>query len=330
MPHQVAIIGCGDMGRQHAAAWLARGDARIAAVHDPDAKRCQALAGETGARPCVSVEEALEIEGVGVVSVCTPVCHHASIACAAAARGRHVLCEKPIALSLDEADRMIATARENGVQLGISYQYRGFPKHLKYRELFRSGAFGGPLFARFVDVREVRPKLAMHRVSMNGGPLIDMAGHFFDLMAFLTGGEPRRVFARGHVFGRSTARLAGIDDLAIDAAEILVDYDGGHVLSAFVNWGMIEGHPGVVREELIGPKLVARPSGTGIEARFADRTVTYDLPRTPPGPTVRIADLVAAIETGRAPEVSGAEGRRALRVSLAALESVATGRAVEL
>jgi predicted dehydrogenase len=330
MKYRIAIIGCGDMGNAHAAAWKLRNDAAIAAVYDPVADRCRDLASKTGAPACESLEEAVVKSGADVVSVCVPVCHHAEIGCFAMEQGRHVLCEKPIALTLDQADRMIAAARENQVALGVCYQYRGFPKSARYKELFESGAFGGPIFARFVDLREVRPKPAMHRAGMNGGPLIDMGGHFFDLMRFITGGEPRRVYARGHVFGRGKKRLQGIDDLAIDAAEITVDYSGGHVLSVFVNWGMPEGFPALVSEQLTGPDLVVRPAGAHVEARFADRSVMYDLGPTPPGPSVRIADLIAAIEQKRAPEVSGPVARGALEVSLAALESIETGKAVDL
>ena len=326
----VAIIGCGDMGGQHAAAWQLRSDAQIVAVFDPDPQRCQLMAAKVGAKPCTTLHEAIVTAQADVISVCTPVCFHAEISCFAMEKGCHVLCEKPIALTAAQADLMVNTAAQHQRKLVVSYQYRGFPKYLKYRELFQSGRFGGPIFGRFVDVREVRPKTAMHRQSANGGPLIDMAGHFFDGMSFITGEVPQRVYARGHTFGQGKQRLAGIPDLALDAAEIIVDYSGGHVLSTFVNWGMPEGYPVVTQEELTGPAGIVRLSGNQVEAIFTGESSHYDLPERPVGPSVRIADLLQAIKNDTTPELSGAIGRQALHVCLGVLESIKSGRAIDL
>lgn len=188
----VAVIGCGDIGTQHARAWQARADAAVVAVYDPLEDRRQRLADRTGATSCCSYEETILQDGVGVVSVCTPICFHSRIACFAASHGRYVLSEKAIALSVPKVEAMTAAARENGVLLVVSHQYRSFGRNRKYRELFARGVFGGPVFVRYTDIREVRPKLAMHRRSMNGGPIIDMAGHFYNTVRFLTGEEPIR------------------------------------------------------------------------------------------------------------------------------------------
>ena len=331
MSYRAAIIGCGGMGGNHAAAWQNEAGAAVAAVFDPDAERAAALAEKTGGRVCTTVEQAVVETDVDVVSVCTPICFHADVSCLAMAHGRHVLCDKAMALTLADADRMIAASKANGVKLCISYQHRSLPHYTAYRQLVQDGAFGGPVFARFVDTREVRPKLAMHSRSMNGGPVLDMAGHFFDLMRFFTGAEPRTVYARGHVFGADKPRLADVTDPAVDAAEILVDFEEGHVLSVCVNWGMPEGHPGVTRSELVGPVLLARPAEHGAEAVFADRTETVTPPADAPcGVPARVRDLVTAIETDSQPEVAGADGRKAMAVCLGALASIETGAVEEV
>ncbi|HEO70223.1 MAG TPA: Gfo/Idh/MocA family oxidoreductase, partial [Candidatus Hydrogenedentes bacterium] len=230
----VCVIGSGDMGGQHARAWQARDDCDVLAVFDPIEERRNALAAEVGATAYETYEDAITHDGVDVVSVCTPTCFHAEIAQCAALQGRHVLCEKPIALNLEDADAMIAAARDNGVLLSISLQCRSFPRNRRMKELISAGAFGSPLFLRYVDVRDVRPKIAMHRRAMNNGPVLDMLCHFVDTARFLTGTEPESVFATGHVFGRDHPRLAEVDDIAIDAAEVQVRFTGGHVLSAFI------------------------------------------------------------------------------------------------
>ena len=318
------------MGKNHAAAWNAREDAQVVSVADPLEDRRNQLAESAGAVAYASNDDAIGHDGVNVVSICTPVCFHSEIGCLAAEHGRHVLSEKPLALTLDQADAVIAAAKANGVCLATSLQYRGLPRYVKYHDLFHEGAFGGPIFARFADVREVRPKLAMHRQSMNGGPIIDMAGHYFDLMRYITSEEPVSVYARGHIYGQGKPRLAGIDDLAIDAASIEVGMTGGHVLSVFVNWGMPEGYAGYGDEILMGPAMSARPIDGKLEVLYGGRKEYIELGPGLPGPTVRINSLVAAIRGEGPIEVSGEDGRVALSVSLAALESIRTGGVVAL
>lgn len=327
----VAIIGCGDMGKQHASAWQARDDSFVATVYDPQKERSDALAARVGARACESFEEAITHDDVAAVSVCVPVGLHSEVACFAAQNGRHVLTEKAIALTVEQAEAMIAAAKANDVHLSVSFQYRAFPRYQRYRELFQNGDFGGPVFVRYEDIREVRPKLAMHSQALNGGPVIDMAGHYFDLMRYFTGEEPQSVFATGHIFGKGKPRLATVDDLAIDAASIEVRMGGGHSLHVFVNWGMPEGFPGWGSEQFVGPVMSARPVDGQIECTWADKKERLENSApTPPGPAARVADLASAIINGTPLEVTGEDGLAALRVSLGALESVQTGRAVSL
>jgi predicted dehydrogenase len=326
----IAIIGCGMMGTAHAKQWDARNDARIAATYDPIAERATSLAQTHNATACDSWQHAIGFDGVDVVSVCTPVCFHAEIAIQAAKAGRHVLCEKPIALSLADAAEMGRAAQHTGVQLSISYQYRGRARYRRLRELLSAGTLSGPVLARFVDCREVRPKTAMHRRSENGGPVIDMAGHYFDLMHYITGAEPVSVFASGHVLGGERPTLADFDDLAVDAAEIQVSYAGGHVLSVLVHWALPEGTPPYTNEFIMTADQTVTPSSEGITINSGDLGTVHRLAGDPPEPAVTIAALIDAIEGNAAHMVTVQDGQRALGVSLAALESIRTGRVVLL
>lgn len=330
MRYGVAIIGCGDMGKMHAAAWAERKDSKILSVYDPDKTRRKEMAEKYGANYCSSYQEAVEMEGVVAISVCTPVFLHREISCFSASVGRHILCEKPIALNLEDADAMIAAAENYKIKLAVSYQYRGFPRYRRLRDLVASGDFGGTVFYRFADIREVRPKLAMHAKNMNGGPVIDMAGHWFDLMRFFTGSEPAKVYANGRVFATGKPRVASVDELAIDAAEIQLTMTNGHVLCGLVDWGMPEGFQAIQEEKLLGPSMAVWTENEKVIVRRAESMTVFDAMNNPCGPAVRIADLIEAVEKERKPEVAGEEGRAALRVSLAALESIETGKAIEL
>jgi len=328
MALRAGVIGCGDMGAQHARAWHARPDAEVAVVFDPLEERRAKLAHELGAEASSSWQDAIERDGLDLVSVCTPTCFHAEIARFAASRGRHVLCEKPLATSLEDADALIQTAQDNGVLLATSLQYRDFAHNRRLKKLVDDGAFGSPLFVRYIDVRQVRPKSAMHRRSMNNGPVLDMACHYFDFMRYLTGAEPLSVFATGHVFGQGKALLADVDDLAIDAADIQVRYDNGHVLSVYVNWGMPEGYEDVPGELIISPTSVARRDGDLFRITLDGQEEVRDIKGA--GPEFRIANLADAMHGKATLEVTGENGRIALAVSLAAFQSIETGRAVDI
>ena len=328
----VAIIGCGMMGAKHARAWQRREEARIVAVSSPTAERREALAQSTGATAYANAYEAMTAKGVDAVSICTPAGTHADLAVHALAHGRHVLCEKPLALSLADADRMIEAAREHGVLFATSFQYRGVPRIRRYRQMASDGEFGGPLLWHYRDIRQVRPKLAMHKPDGNGGVVMDMAGHPIDAMRYVTGCEPLRVGATGHVFGRGKPTLADIGDPAIDAAMLQIEYEQGHTLQCYLNWGMPEGFPEHRAEYLSGPLAAARVSEADFEKRFecirGKDIGTFE--DAEPDPACRTDDLLDAVLGQGSPEVTGKDGRIALAVSLAAMQSLQNGAEVPL
>ena len=331
MKLKIAIIGCGAMGKYHARQWQSRDDAKVAAVFDPVAGARDALAKEMSAPAYDNFRGAIDHKGIDAVSICTPMPFHREIACYAAQRGRHILCEKPIAGTIEDADAMIDAAERHGAWLTIGHQYREWPRNKRIKELYDGGSLGSPLMARYETVAEVRPKTAMHRMSMNQGPVLDLSAHWFDLMRFFTGAELVSVYASANVFGRGKPRLAQVadDDFAPDAAEVQARFEGGHVLSIGVIWGMPEGFPGFGREQIVGPKGVVHAQDAQTEVLLG-RDQRETVPPTGGEPAPRIADLVNAIRTGTPPRVTGRDGREAVRGCLAALESIRSGKVVEL
>lgn len=340
----VAIIGCGDMGTLHAAAWNARHDARIVLVCDADDGRRKILAEKYQAVEHAVWTDAIAHEGVNVVSICTPAYTHCDIAVASANAGKHVLCEKPIALTLAEASEMIAAAEANQTKLSVSHQYRGMGRYRVLKQLVDDEKLGSPLFMRFMDIREVRPKLAMHSAGISGGPVHDMSGHFFDLGLLFAQGEAVSVSAVGNIYAKDKRRVAGIHDLGIDMSDIQVRFKEGHCLSININWGMPEDTPGLSQTVVYGPKGVAylEPTEPG-DANIGDRnenctvilkdgggTHHFDCPPDPDGPDICIADLAQAIQLGKAPQFDGRTGRNILILILAAQESMMSGQTVFL
>src|SRR4051812_22858947 len=104
MSFNICIIGAGDMGRHHASAWQARTDCNIVSIGEDDAPRRDSLASSTGAQGYSNYRDAIAHPNVHIVSICVPVCFHSEVAVFAAQTRRHILCEKPLALTLEQAD----------------------------------------------------------------------------------------------------------------------------------------------------------------------------------------------------------------------------------
>src|SRR6266576_6391271 len=144
------LIGCGDIARKRIAPALRdSGDCDFVAVSRAHAELAESFAKEFGARKCYSTwQELLLDQEIDAVYIATPVDLHAAQAIAAAEAGKHVLCEKPMAMSVAECDRMIAAAGANQVKLGVAYYRHFYPMIERAREIVQSGKIGVPVIAQ--------------------------------------------------------------------------------------------------------------------------------------------------------------------------------------
>jgi predicted dehydrogenase len=153
-----------------------------------------------GVRVFTDLDSALAADGADAVYVATPVFRHAPQTLASLAAGKHVLCEKPMAMNYAEAQSMAAAARAAARTLGIAYYRRTYPKVARAREWLQQGAIGQPLLAYAANY-EWRPPATgegawrFDPALAGGGPLFDIGSHRIDLLNFLFG-EPRRVAAQ--------------------------------------------------------------------------------------------------------------------------------------
>jgi len=143
-----------------------------------------------GARAWATVEEAVADPAVDSVYIALPVAMHADAAIATLRAGKHVLCEKPMAMNFAQSEQMVAEARASGHLLGVSYDRRLYPKLIRARQLVKEGAIGRPLLAEanchsWLDT-EGRDWLRDPALA-GGGPLYDTASHRIDAMNFLFG-----------------------------------------------------------------------------------------------------------------------------------------------
>src|SRR5882762_11891568 len=148
-------------------------------------------------RAWTTLDEALSDPAVQAVYVATPVFLHAPHTIQALRAGKHVLCEKPMAMNETEARSMLRTASETGKTLGVAYYRRSYPKVQRARELLDAGAIGTPVFAELTchdwfDGRDSSRAWLVDPVRAGGGPLFDIGSHRIDLLNFLFG-QPQRV-----------------------------------------------------------------------------------------------------------------------------------------
>jgi 1,5-anhydro-D-fructose reductase (1,5-anhydro-D-mannitol-forming) len=183
-----------------------------------------------GTKSWATVEEAVADSAVDAVYIALPVALHASAAIAALRAGKHVLCEKPMAVDFAEAQQMVAEARASGRFLGVSYYRRLYPKLLRAKHLIAEGIIGRPLLAEAnchswlnTEGREwLRdPALA------GGGPLYDIASHRIDAMNFLFGKVERACGLRSNAVHRM-----GVED----SATVLMRLPGGVHAAIDVRW----------------------------------------------------------------------------------------------
>ena len=316
----LALLGCGWIARRHA---VAARRLRIPVVFaSRDVARARAYAREFGGAAAYGdYGEALRDRRVRGAVVCTPHDRHLDDVLAALSAGRHVLVEKPLARTLEEADRMVDAAARAGCVLMTAENFHFMPAFRWVRATLDAGVLG--------DLRELHLVARGWRQhagwrlehGAGGGALIDGGIHYVHILRWWAG-EVRRVFAL-----RPAQTLAGM--AGEDAVDLLAECDGGVI--AFLANSL--GAPGLPRFQW--------SSVTGTRATcFVDNRGRLALVRGPGARRLRMfrRDLRGhetmlkafeeAMTAGRAGEMDGAEGRRDLAVVLAAYRSITEGRPV--
>lgn len=190
------IIGAGGFADRRILPILkeARG-CQLEAVMVRDKERARKLAEKYGARRYYdSAEELLQDREIDAVYICTPVYLHKEHTIKAAQRGKHVLCEKPLALNVEEGVEMVKTCREKGVKLMVAFMMRFHPAHREARRIIEEGALGKVVLAHIQNFLWYPPTEGAWRQNPKlggGGALMDVGSHCIDLLTFLLGKAKR-------------------------------------------------------------------------------------------------------------------------------------------
>ncbi len=193
----VALVGCGLFGEVHAETYTADERANLVAVCDTDADRAGAFAERFGCRACTSVEEIASDDAIEAVSVATPDFAHRNVCVALFRAGKHVLVEKPLATTVEDAEAIRDCAAEAGTVAMVDFHNRYQPALATIKARLEAGAMGRPqsMFGRLSDRLEVATE--WFRWSGRTGPQWFLGSHLADITCWLFGADPVRVFAEG-------------------------------------------------------------------------------------------------------------------------------------
>jgi myo-inositol 2-dehydrogenase/D-chiro-inositol 1-dehydrogenase len=327
----IALIGSGRMGSFHGATVSRHlADARLVAVADPAPGAADALATALGAdRAYRDAARVWADPAVDAVVIAAPARHHAELVVAAAAAGKGVFCEKPMAVTLADADRAIDAARTAGVVLQVGFNRRFAPDWQAARELLDTGQIGTPRLIRSLtrdpggfDPARVAPDTIF----------LETLIHDFDTLRYLNPGAAAvEVYAVADALVEPAWRDRGL----LDTAMVTVRFDNGAVGTAEACFEAAYGYD--VRGEVFGPGGMAT-MGDGRRTTMTFSGADGRVVRTARGDQelfagAYVAELAAFVDAvrGRNPApVTGEDARAALAIALAAAVSAAGGRPVRL
>jgi predicted dehydrogenase len=345
-----AVVGLG-MGRHHCRSIAAAQGAELIAVCDLDAGRREQAAKDFGCKAYASVDELLQDPDVDVVNVAVPTGLHADVGVKVAQSGRHVICEKPLDVTLEKADSLIAACRDHGVKLASIFQRRLHPLSQRIKETIDGGRLGR---LHYADIHLYWYRTDGYYAGGNppgwrgtfaldgGGACMNQGIHSIDLISWLAGGV-QTVYARTGTFTHTIE--------AEDVGTVLVTFSNGalgnitcttsaypgltndlHILGSkgsivisdekVVSWRIKRDDGDEAAERAEEQEMQARYSGSSGSGAADPLAVGFD------GHTVHVEDMVQAIRQNREPIIAGTDARHAVEICAAIQRSAATGAEV--
>jgi UDP-N-acetylglucosamine 3-dehydrogenase len=328
---RVGIIGTGLTGSMHAERW-AQLPVELAGFYTRTPARAQAAADRYGGRAFPSLEALLA--QVDVVDICTPTPSHKDLVLAAAAAGKDIICEKPMARHLRDAEEMVVACEKAGVRLFMAHVVRFFPEYARAKEILDSGRLGRPGVIRTVRGGNFPAPDTQNwyiDFEQGGGVIMDMLIHDIDYARWCFG-EAERVFARGLTFS---------DVQDADHVLLTVRFQNGAIGHLEGSWAFPPGNFRT-RLEMAGDggllevdSLDNPPIKVTLKQKETDLAAGVPVPESSMHPTDdpytrEIAHFLSCLESGDDFLVSPRDGLEALRIALAAIESLRLGRPVDV
>lgn len=334
----VAVIGFGFMGHTHAVGWSMVPEAKLVAVSDVRGKRVAKEAAKFKVKVYRDYRDVLERKDVDVVDICTPTDTHAQVAVESAKAGKNVLLEKPIALTLRDADKIIGAVKKAGVTFMVAHCVRFFSEYMKVKELLEKGVLGEPVIARALRAGPLPGwgvKSWFKDQKRSGGVAVDLAIHDIDFVRWCFNEDVSRVYAK---VGRFVRKDATMDDHAL----MILRFQGGGVAHIEASWAVPQEYPFTYAFELSGTKgfvsfnnhdtvpLTVMAKGRVVQYGVDTEKWVEGMP-FPIDPYYReIRHFADCVLKGKTPLTGGEEARKALEIALAAKASSKKGEPVKI
>lgn len=327
-PVRIGLIGCGRIGTFHATTLAHRlTDAELVAVADPLESSAQRLGEALGVRWLTDPQALIEDPSIEAVAITCASTAHAELVIAAARAGKAVFCEKPMAMTLAEADAAIAAVEEAGVPLQVGFNRRFARDFVVAQEAVAAGRIGTPQLLRSLT-RD--PGLANPAAVPPWTIFTQTLIHDFDALNWLnTGARAVEVNAMADALVAPECKAGGL----LDTAVVTIRYDNGAIAVAEANFCAAYGYD--VRGEVFGSAGMVQAGSPAFlntslwtAEGMSAQTARKDTELLGDAYAAEFAAFCAAVRAGTPTLVGGQDARAALRIALACIESVETGGTV--
>ena len=328
----VAVVGLGRIGRLHAEIFATKIEgAKLVAVCDVVESVVKDVSSRLGVKPYMDYGELLRDEAIDAVVICTPTFLHAEMIVRAAEEGKHVLCEKPLAVTIEEAERALRSVEKGGVKLQVGYMRRFDKAYSSAKKAIDGGRIGKPL--AFISVaRDPGPPPGWAAdPKKSGGIFLDMLSHDFDMARWLMASEVKRVYATGGAYLYEELKEKG----DLDVVNVCLEFEGGAL--GYIHGSRKSAFGYDLRTEVMGSEGTLYvgchydPSlAIGTRAGITYGGVSWFIGRFYDAYVREDEEFIRAIVEDREPLVTGLDGKRAIEIAEAAWRSVREGRPVSL
>ncbi len=333
---RIGIIGAGGIGGVHANCYKSIPNAKVVAVADIIPERSKKLAGIFGADAYDNAEDIIKRKDVDVVDVCVPTYLHSEFVIKASNAKKHVLCEKPMALTSEEGLKMIDAVEKNGVKFMVAHVLRFFPEYIKAREVMKDGSIGLPKMIRTYrggpNPAIVREWYGYHDKS--GGSIQDSLIHDIDFLAWSLG-PVKEVYAKGNIFKRKEPFDPEYD-------LVTMEFHNGVIAHLISDWAGNQRTQFGAKIEIAGTKGLVEfnsfnsiPLKSNLLNEDKGQSESVSIPESPLSPdiepyTAEIRAFLESIEKHLPTPIYPHEALYALKVALTVIESIRQNKPMEV
>jgi predicted dehydrogenase len=317
----IGVIGLGEIGAIHCESLLQIPQAKLLAVADIDEAKAKQIAKQTGAQPYQDYKELLARNDIDAVIIATPDHLHKEPCIAAAKAGKHILVEKPLAMTLEDSEAILGAVQKANVKLMVGFTLRFLPQYQHAKAGIEKGELGKliSLFARRTNLIS-----QAQRLKGRTGVLFFLGIHDFDVLRWMVGAEAKEIYCISAKHDRSSYTVE-------DETFTTIRFENGVIACVHIGWCIPEGHPtgfdfklditgtnGLLNLDMVRQGVEKHVAGHTSYPPMASPLITED------------RSFVDAVLYNKNVPVTGEDGLKAVQITLAALESIKTGRPVSL